>query len=75
MNQLQSMWTQNGLADPGQLQEYLESVDYPATKEELIAAAEAEGAEIGVLETVDLLPNESEFESPVEVIEALSRYT
>ncbi len=55
---------------PIQVQTYLKGVDYPAGKPELLARAEAAGAEAPVLETLTQLPAQC-YRSPIEVSRAL----
>ena len=55
---------------PVRMQKYLQAVDYPATKDDLIETAEERGADDEVLETLNELP-EKEFESPTEVSKAI----
>jgi hypothetical protein len=55
---------------PIQVQLYLKGVDYPAGKSELLARAEAAGAEAPVLETLTQLPAQC-YRSPIEVSRAL----
>jgi hypothetical protein len=55
---------------PVQVQRYLKGVDYPTGKPELLARAEAAGAEAPVLETLTQLPAQC-YRSPIEVSRAL----
>jgi len=55
---------------PIQVQLYLKGVDYPAGKSELLARAQAAGAETPVLETLTQLPAQC-YRSPIEVSRAL----
>src|SRR5918997_6984936 len=55
---------------PIQVQIYLKGVDYPAGKSELLARAQAAGAETPVLETLTQLPAQC-YRSPIEVSRAL----
>jgi hypothetical protein len=57
--------------NPIELQKYLKGVDYPASKDDVVAAAEQNGADKEVL---DALRNVSEdtFEKPTDVTKALS---
>jgi uncharacterized protein DUF2795 len=55
---------------PIQVQLYLKGVDYPTGKPELLARAEAAGADAPVLETLTQLPAQC-YRSPIEVSRAL----
>jgi Protein of unknown function (DUF2795) len=55
---------------PIQVQTYLKGVDYPTGKHELLARAQAAGADGPVLETLTQLP-EQRYTSPIEVSRAL----
>jgi hypothetical protein len=55
---------------PAQVQRFLKGVDYPASKEDLIAIAEQEGADENVRSILEQLPD-VEYSSPVEVSEGL----
>jgi hypothetical protein len=55
---------------PIQVQIYLKGVDYPTGKPELLARAQAAGAEAPVLETLTQLPAQC-YRSPIEVSRAL----
>ena len=59
---------------PIQVQIYLKGVDYPAGKSELLAQAQAAGAEAPVLETLTQLPAHC-YHSPIEVSRALGHKT
>lgn len=56
--------------NPIQVQKYLKGVDYPASREDLVAHAEDQGADEDVLDLLDQLP-EDEYETPAEVSKAL----
>jgi hypothetical protein len=58
--------------NPIQLQKYLKGVDYPARKEDLLAAAREQGADDDVLNTLEGLSRD-EFNSPNDVSEALGK--
>lgn len=60
--------TQKGkdLVNPVQVQKFLKSVDYPASKQDLINVAKKEGADENVLATLELLPDR-EYDGPVGV--------
>jgi hypothetical protein len=57
--------------NPIELQKYLKGVEYPASKDDIIKAAEDNGADDEIL---DALRNasESSFEKPTDVTKALS---
>lgn len=60
--------------DPGnpiQVQNYLGGVDYPVNKDQLVEAAESNGAPDAVLETLRQLPS-SEYKQPTDVTRAVS---
>jgi len=58
--------------NPIQVQTYLKGVDYPTGKQGLLERAQAEGADVPVLETLTHLP-EQHYTSPIEVSRALGR--
>ncbi|EKE18824.1 MAG: hypothetical protein ACD_9C00221G0005 [uncultured bacterium] len=51
---------------PVELQKYLSGVDYPASKDQLIQAAQDNDADQEVFDTLNNLPDK-EYESPAEV--------
>jgi hypothetical protein len=55
------------------VQHYLEGVNYPAIPEDLITAAQANGAPPIFFELLGLLPTAAEFYNPGEVAEQLER--
>lgn len=57
--------------NPVQVQKYLSGVDYPATKYDLIEAAEDEDAPDDVLDMLNQLPEDKEFNGPDDVSEAI----
>jgi hypothetical protein len=58
--------------NPIQMQKYLKGVDYPASKEDLIANAEREGADEDIRTTLEQLPDE-EYRTPADVSQALGK--
>lgn len=56
--------------NPIEVQEHLRGVDYPASKDEVIAAAESNGAPQEIVETLQQMDG-SEFEGPDDVMAAL----
>lgn len=56
--------------NPIQVQKYLSDVDYPCSRDELVATAEREGAGQGVLDTLRSLPADR-FDSPTAVSSAI----
>lgn len=56
-------------ANPIQIQKYLRGVDYPASKDELIKAAEKNGADENIRASLEELPDE-QFQTPADVSEA-----
>ena len=57
--------------NPIQLQKFLKGMDYPASKEDLIAHAKQHGADENVCSTLEQLPNDKEFETPAAVSKAV----
>lgn len=57
--------------NPISVQKYLKGMDYPATKDELIDHAEEQGADDAVLDLLEQLPDDEEFETPADVSKAL----
>ena len=58
-------------ANPIQVQKYLSGIDYPASKEDIVATAEKEGAEGEVLEALKNIPD-GEYDAPTAVSSAVS---
>ncbi|EYB67568.1 hypothetical protein DEIPH_ctg035orf0007 [Deinococcus phoenicis] len=56
--------------NPIQLQKHLGGVDYPASKRDLMAAAERNGADDDVRAALEALPDE-EYRTPTDVSHAL----
>ncbi len=56
--------------NPIQIQKYLKGIDYPASKGDLLANAEREGADEDVRATLEQLPDE-EYQTPADVSKAL----
>jgi hypothetical protein len=56
--------------NPIEVQRHLAGVDYPASKDELIAAAEANDAPQEIVEALQQMDG-SEFDGPDDVMEAL----
>jgi hypothetical protein len=59
------------MANPVEVQKFLEGVGYPTRKRELVTAAESQGANRRVRSALERLPERRSFESPAEVSEAL----
>jgi len=57
--------------NPIELQKYLKGVDYPASKEDVVQAAEKNGADEDILEALRNVREDS-FEKPTDVTKALS---
>jgi hypothetical protein len=57
--------------NPIQVQKHLGGLDYPASKDDIVAKAEESGADDTVLEALRGLP-EREYDAPTAVSEALS---
>ena len=58
--------------NPIQIQTFLKGVDYPASKEDLLAHAERNGTAENVRATLEQLQDE-EFETPADVSQALGK--
>ncbi|QBY10228.1 DUF2795 domain-containing protein [Deinococcus metallilatus] len=56
--------------NPIQLQKHLKGVDYPASKQDLVKAAERNGADENVRSALDRLPD-TEYNKPSDVSKAL----
>ncbi len=63
---------QQGRVNPIQVQKFLKGVDYPASKQELIDKARAEGADQNVVQTLQAMPGER-FNSPNDVAQAIGK--
>ena len=57
--------------DPIEVQQHLAGLEYPATKEEVVALAEQDEAPQDIIEALQALGDE-QFEDPSEIEEALS---
>lgn len=60
------------VANPVEVQAFLEGVNYPSRKGDLLRAAESQRASAGVRSTIEQLPDRT-FEDPTEVSEAIGR--
>lgn len=58
--------------NPIQVQKYLNNVDYPASKQDLMKTAEREGADDDIRSTLERLPDET-YDSPVDVSQAIGK--
>lgn len=58
------------IVNPIQVEKYLKHVDYPASKDDLLQAAQKEGADSTVLHTIEEMPNDT-YDSPVGVSKAI----
>lgn len=61
-----------GFVNPIQVQKFLEGVDYPASKEDLIKYAKEQGADENVIATLQAMPGDM-FATPVDVSEAIGK--
>ena len=61
------------LASPIDIQRHLKGVDYPADREELLETARSADAPPEVLEALESLPEDEEFEGPDDVMSAIER--
>lgn len=59
-------------ANPIQVQEYLSGMDYPADKEEIIDHARDRGADEGVMQTLQQLP-EQDYRTAADVSRAIGQ--
>lgn len=57
--------------NPIELQKYLKGVDYPASKDDVVKAAEGNGADDEIMDALKNL-SEDKFERPTDVTKALS---
>jgi hypothetical protein len=57
--------------NPIELQKHLGGVDYPASRDDLVSAAEKNGAGYEVLDALKSLP-EQDFDAPTAVTQAVS---
>jgi hypothetical protein len=58
--------------NPIQVQKFLEGVDYPASRQDLVQAAERNGADEDVKNTLRQMPGQT-FNSPKDVSEAIGK--
>ncbi len=56
--------------DPAQVQRYLEGLDYPATKEDILRVARDNGADANTLDTLESIDDEV-YTSPNEISDAI----
>lgn len=61
-----------GMVNPVQVQKFLEGVDYPASKGDLINNARQKGADQNVISTLEKLPDQT-YNTPVDVSETLGK--
>ena len=59
------------LANPSEIQRHLRGVDYPADREVLLEAAGSEDAPQDVIEALESLPEDEEFDGPDQVMRAI----
>jgi hypothetical protein len=59
------------LANPIEIQRHLKGVDYPAERDELLEVARGENAPQDVIEALESLPEDEEFDGPDEVMRAI----
>ncbi|RWZ61581.1 DUF2795 domain-containing protein [Labedella populi] len=57
--------------NPIQVQKYLGGIDYPASKDDIVSAAESSGADENVLEALRSIPDQ-EYDAPTAVSSAVS---
>lgn len=57
--------------DPIQVQKVLGGIDYPASKDEIVSAAQESGADDRVLEALNAIPDR-EYDGPTAVSEAVA---
>jgi hypothetical protein len=57
--------------NPIQVQKYLGGIDYPASKDDIVSAAESSGADDDVLEALRSIPDQ-EYDAPTAVSSAVS---
>ena len=58
--------------NPIQVQKFLSGVDYPAGKDDIVQAAQDNGADDNVLDALRNLPDQ-DFDAPTDVSEAIGR--
>lgn len=58
--------------NPAQVQKFLSEVGYPATKDELIEAAEDQGADVEVMDALDMI-EDKDYIGPTEVNQELRK--
>ena len=59
------------MVNPAEVQNYLSGVDYPATKQDIMQAAQDGDAPDDVISAINMLPDQ-EFDSPTDVTRAIS---
>ncbi|WP_022902872.1 DUF2795 domain-containing protein [Curtobacterium sp. B8] len=57
--------------DPIEIQKYLSGIDYPASKDDIVATAEREGATGDALDALKNIPD-GEYDAPTAVSSAIS---
>jgi hypothetical protein len=58
------------MADMNLVNEYIDDLPYPATKDDIVEFARSQGADMDVTDTLDQLPNQ-DYETPADVEAAL----
>ncbi|MCU0568866.1 MAG: DUF2795 domain-containing protein [Oculatellaceae cyanobacterium Prado106] len=59
--------------NPISIQKYLKGMDYPAQKDDLIQHAEQQGADQEILDVLEQLPDDEEFETPAQLSKAIGQ--
>lgn len=57
--------------NPINLQKHLKGLDYPASKQDLVEHAKSKGADDEMLDLLEQLPDDEEFQTPTEVNQAV----
>lgn len=58
--------------NPVQVQKFLKDIDYPCSKDEIIGAAQEQGADENVIDTLRRIPMDT-FNSPNDISEGIGR--
>ncbi|NJO77199.1 MAG: DUF2795 domain-containing protein [Cyanobacteria bacterium RM1_2_2] len=57
--------------NPIDLQKHLKGMNYPASKQDLVEHAKSNGADDKMLDMLEQLPDDEEFQTPTEVNQAV----
>jgi hypothetical protein len=60
-------------ANPIQVQKFLSGMNYPANKDDIVKHAKSRGADDNIMDTLQRLPDDDDFETPADVSKAIGK--